>query len=87
MTNEKANANELSDAEILKTPPPNISPLPGMFAEGTQVKIKNTILTGIVDSYHLSKDGKVFSYLVQFKNEEGVEHEKAFLHNQIEEIK
>lgn len=86
MIQEKVNASDITDAVITKKSEPLVSPLPGMLPTGTKVKLKKTDIIGEVNGYHLSADGKVFSYLIGYSYE-GINHEKSLLHNQIEEIK
>ena len=83
---EQINLGENTDASISQTQPEKVSPLPGMIALGKEVKILKTTLTGIVEEYHLSDDKKTFSYLVSYKDDEGENHQRSFLHNQIQEI-
>jgi hypothetical protein len=82
-TNENISLEESTDATISKNQPEKVAPLPGMIALGSAVKINKTTMTGIVDEYHLSRDKKIFSYLVSFKDDEGENHQRSFLHNQI----
>ena len=85
-TNENISLEESTDATITNIQPEKVAPLPGMIAVGSSVKINKTTMTGIVDEYHLSKDKKTFSYLVSYKDDEGENHQRSFLHNQITEI-
>lgn len=78
---EKANANENSDASVTKGPVAAPA-LPGLPPAGTVVNINKTTLSGAISGYHISKDGKTLHYLVEYE-EDGENHEKAFLPDQI----
>ena len=85
--NEKANAKSSQDASVVHGPveKPAVSPLPGMLAIGTKIRQKVEIIEGTVKKYHMSDDGKTFSYVVTHFDAAGNEHEHIFRHDQIEE--
>lgn len=86
METEKLNTSENTDAEISKDSSIIVAPIPGMLVEGTKVSINKTTLEGVISGYHLSKDNKVFSYMVKFADENGENHEKQLLHTQITQL-
>lgn len=83
---ENINLNESTDASVSNGPKEKVAPLPGMIPIEAKVKIKKTVLEGVVKDYHLSKDKKSLTYMVEY-TEDDVTHEKNFTHEQIEEIK
>ena len=57
-----------------------------MLKKGTPVKIKNTLLSGVVSRMKLSEDGEVVHYLVAYKDNEDVATERYFDFSQIEVV-
>ncbi len=81
-SNEKLNATENTDAILVKEVVQHPQEVPFMMAVGTPVNINKSTLQGIISGYDLSEDKKTLSYIVDYVDD-GENHQRAFLHNQI----